>query len=146
MTKFLSKDGKFYMREGKLLRPTNILEVPIVTTNLTYNGKAQSPTIYGYDENTMTMSGVTSGTDVGTYHITFTPKSGYEWSDGTSGTKTISWSITKVAGSLSLSASSMTIDTNSTYGYITVYRTGDGAISATSAILAWLRYPFPEIP
>ena len=77
MAKFLSKDGKFYMRDGKLLRPTNILEVP-VTSNLTYNGNAQSPTIYGYDENTMTMGGVTSATDAGTYQITFTPKSGYE--------------------------------------------------------------------
>ena len=93
MAKFLSKDGKFYMRDGKLLRPTNILEVPIVTTNLTYNGKVQSPTIYGYDENTMTMSGVTSGTDLGTYHITFTPKSGYEWSDGSTTTKNIAWKI-----------------------------------------------------
>lgn len=94
MTKFLSKDGKFYMRDGKLLRPTNILEVP-VTSNLTYNGNAQSPAIYGYDENTMTMSGVTSGTDAGTYHITFTPKSGYEWSDGTSDTKNVNWTIEK---------------------------------------------------
>lgn len=57
MAKFLSKDGKFYMREGKLLHPTNILEVPIVTSNLTYNGNAQSPTIYDYDENTMTRGG-----------------------------------------------------------------------------------------
>lgn len=93
MTKFLSKDGKFYMREGKLLHPANILEVPIVTSNFTYNGKAQSPTIYGYDENTMTMGGVTSGTDIGTYQITFTPKSGYEWSDGSTTTKTITWKI-----------------------------------------------------
>ena len=133
MTKFLSKNGKFYMREGKLLHPANILEVPIVTSNLTYNGKAQSPTIYGYDENTMTMGGTTSGTDIGTYQITFTPKSGYEWSDGTSETKHISWSIAKIAGSLSLSTNSLTIDANSTYGYITVTRTGDGAISATSS-------------
>ena len=133
MTKFLSKDGKFYMRDGKLLRPTNILEVPIVTSNLTYNGTAQSPTIYGYDENTMTMSGVTSATDIGTYQITFTPKSGYEWSDGTSETKHISWSITKIAGSLSLSTNSLIIDANTTYGYITVTRAGDGAISATSS-------------
>ena len=132
MAKFLSKYGKFYMREGKLLRPTNILEVPIVTSNLTYNGNAQSPTIYGYDENTMTMGGVTSGTDIGTYQIAFTPKSGYEWSDGTSGTKTFTWSI-KAAGSLSLSTNSLTIDANSTYGYITVTRAGDGAISATSS-------------
>ena len=133
MAKFLSKDGKFYMREGKLLRPTNILEVPIVTANLTYNGTAQSPTIYGYNENTMTMGGVTSGTDIGTYQITFTPKSGYEWSDGTSETKTIFWSITKVAGSLSLSTNSLTIDANSTTGSFTVTRAGDGAISATSS-------------
>lgn len=133
MTKFLSKDGKFYMREGKLLHPANILEVPIVATNFIYNGKAQSPTIYGYDENKMTMSGATSGTDLGTYHITFTPKSGYEWSDGTSETKTISWSITKAAGYLSLSASSMTIDTNSTTGSFTMTHVGDGAISATSS-------------
>lgn len=93
MTKFLSKDGKFYMREGKLLRPANILEVPIVTSNLTYNGTAQSPTIYGYDSNKMTMGGVTSGTDIGTYQITFTPKSGYEWSDGSTTTKNITWKI-----------------------------------------------------
>ena len=133
MAKFLSKYGKFYMRDGKLLRPTNILEVPIVTTNLTYNGTAQSPTIYGYDENTMTMGGVTSGTNAGTYQITFTPKSGYEWSDGTSETKTIFWSITKVAGSLSLSTNSLTIDANSTTGSFTVNRAGDGAISASSS-------------
>lgn len=93
MAKFLSKDGKFYMREGKLLHPANILEVPIVTSNLTYNGTAQSPTIYGYDSNKMTMSGVTSGTDIGTYQITFTPKSGYEWSDGSTTTKNITWKI-----------------------------------------------------
>ena len=133
MAKFLSKYGKFYMRDGKLLRPTNILEVPIVTTNLTYNGTAQSPTIYGYDSNKMTMSGVTSGTDVGTYHITFTPKSGYEWSDGTSGAKDIYWAISKAAGYLSLSANSLTIDANSTTGSFTVTRAGDGAISATSS-------------
>lgn len=132
MAKFLSKYGKFYMRDGKLLRPTNILEVPIVTTNLTYNGKSQSPTIYGYDENTMTMGGVTSGTNVGTYQITFTPKSGYEWADGSSDTKNVYWAISKAAGSLSLSTNSLTIDANSTTGSFTVTRAGDGAISASS--------------
>lgn len=100
MAKFLSKYGKFYMREGKLLRPTNILEVPVVTTNLTYNGTAQSPTIYGYDSNKMTMSGVTSGTDIGTYQITFTPKSGYEWSDGSSDTKNVNWTIERATISI----------------------------------------------
>lgn len=133
MAKFLSKYGKFYMRDGKLLHPANILEVPIVATNLTYNGNAQSPAIYGYDSNKMTMSGVTSGTDAGTYHIAFTPKSGYEWDDGTSEAKGISWAIAKAAGSLSLSTSSMTIDANSTTGSFTVTRAGDGAIQATSS-------------
>lgn len=132
MTKFLSKDGKFYMQNGKLLRPTNILEVP-VTSNLTYNGKAQSPTIYGYDENTMTIGGVTSGTNVGNYIVTFTPKNGYQRTDGSSDTKNVNWTIAKAAGSLSLSTNSLTIDANSTTASFTVTRAGDGAISATSS-------------
>ena len=100
MAKFLSKDGKFYMRDGKLLHPTNILEVPIVATNLTYNGNAQSPAIYGYNENTMTMGGVTSGINAGNYEVTFTPKSGYEWSDGSTTTKNITWKIERATISI----------------------------------------------
>ena len=132
MSKFLSKDGKFYMRDGKLLRPTNILEVPIVTTNLTYNGKVQSPTIYGYNENTMTIGGTTSAVNPGSYTITFTLKDGYCWADDTTTAKSVIWWIDKIAGSLSLSTSSMTIDANSTTGSFTVTRAGDGAISASS--------------
>ena len=132
MAKFLSKDGKFYMRDGKLLRPTNILEVPIVATNLTYNGKVQSPTIYGYNENTMTIGGTTSAVNAGSYTTTFTPKDGYCWADDTTTAKSVIWSIGKAVGSLSLSTSSMTIDTNSTTGSFTVTRAGDGAISASS--------------
>ena len=132
MAKFLSKDGKFYMRDGKLLRPTNILEVPIVATNLTYNGKVQSPTIYGYNENTMTIGGTTSAVNPGSYTITFTLKDGYCWADDTTTAKSVIWWIDKIAGSLSLSTSSMTIDTNSTTGSFTVTRAGDGAISASS--------------
>ena len=32
---------------------------------------------------TMTLGGVTTGTNAGTYTATFTPKDKYKWSDGT---------------------------------------------------------------
>ena len=35
----------------------NAINTPTVTSNLTYNGNIQSPTITGYDANTMTMGG-----------------------------------------------------------------------------------------
>lgn len=56
----------------------NAISIPTVTSNLTYTGDIQSPTITGYDENTMTKGGKTNGTNAGTYEITFTPKSGYQ--------------------------------------------------------------------
>ena len=43
----------------------------------------------------MTWSGTTSATDAGTYYATATPTSNYAWSDGTTGSKSISWTINK---------------------------------------------------
>lgn len=110
----------------------NAISIPTVTSNLTYTGDIQSPTITGYDENTMTKGGETNGTNAGTYEITFTPKNGYQWPGGDTGTIGVGWLIYKAAGSLSLSTNSLTIDANSTTGSFTVTRAGDGAISASS--------------
>ena len=48
--------------------------VPTQNGVLTYNGQAQSPSWNSYDPNAMTLGGVTTGTDAGTYTATFTPK------------------------------------------------------------------------
>ncbi len=79
-----------------------IVSVPVQNGILTYNGNAQSPTWNDYDAAKLTIGGTTSGTNAGTYNITFTPTSNYQWNDGTAGANTVAWSIAKAAGSLSL--------------------------------------------
>lgn len=67
--------------------------VPSQNGTLTYTGSEQSPTWNSYNPETMTMGGVTKGTDAGSYNATFTPKEGYTWGDGTNETKTAVWKI-----------------------------------------------------
>ena len=81
----------------------------------------------------MTLGGVTSGTNAGSYNATFTPTANYRWSDGTTTVKKVSWTIGKAAGSLSITPTSMTLDTANKTKTITVTRAGDGAITASSS-------------
>ena len=67
--------------------------MPSQNGTLTYTGSEQSPTWNSYNPETMTMGGVTKGTDAGSYNATFTPKEGYTWGDGTNETKTVVWKI-----------------------------------------------------
>ena len=67
--------------------------VPSQNGTLTYTGSEQSPIWNSYNPETMTMGGVTKGTDAGSYNATFTPKEGYTWGDGTNETKTVVWKI-----------------------------------------------------
>ena len=50
-----------------------IQAVPTQSGSLTYTGSTQSPTWKGYDSSMMTIGGVTSGINAGTYTATFTP-------------------------------------------------------------------------
>lgn len=111
------------------------ITVPTQSGSLTYNGGPQSPTWNNYDTAEMTISGVTSGTNAGSYNAQFSLKDtvGTQWADGTTGDKTVAWSIQKAAGSLSLSPTSMTLDADNPSKAITVTRSGTGAISAQSS-------------
>lgn len=111
----------------------SIANVPSQGGSLTYTGSAQSPTWNNYNSAELTLGGTTSGTNAGSYNATFTPKTGYQWSDGATTAKTVAWAINKAAGSLSLSASSLALNGDSPTGSVTVTRAGDGAISATSS-------------
>lgn len=110
------------------------ITVPTQSGGLTYNGGPQSPTWNNYDTAEMTIGGVTSGTNAGSYNAQFSLKDtvGTQWADGTTGDKTVAWSIQKAAGSLSLSPTSMTLDADNPSKTITVTRSGTGAISAQS--------------
>ena len=110
-----------------------ISTVPSQSGTLTYNGGSQSPTWNNYSTTQLTIGGTTSGTNAGSYTATFTPKSNYRWADGTTTAKSVSWSIGKAAGSLSISPTSMTLDTTTKSKTITVTRSGNGTISAVSS-------------
>ena len=109
-----------------------ISAVPSQSGTLTYTGSSQSPSWSNYSTTQLTIGGTTSGTNAGSYTATFTPKSNYRWADGTTTAKSVSWSIGKAAGSLSISPASMTLDTTTKSKTIAVTRSGDGTISAVS--------------
>ena len=81
----------------------------------------------------MTLGGVTSGINAGSYNATFTPKDDYCWPDGSTSAKTVSWTIGKAAGSLSLSATSVVLNSSAKSKTVIVTRAGDGAISAQTS-------------
>lgn len=110
-----------------------ISAVPSQSGTLTYTGSSQSPSWSNYSTTQLTIGGTTSGTNAGSYTATFTPKSNYRWADGTTTAKSVRWSIGKAAGSLSISPTSMTLDTTTKSKTITVTRSGDGTISAVSS-------------
>ena len=109
------------------------LSTPAQSGTLTYTGSAQSPSWSNYDSNKLTIGGTTSGTNAGSYTATFTPKDNYQWSDGTTTAKSVTWTIGKAAGSLSLGATSVELDISTLSKTVAVTRAGDGAISATSS-------------
>ena len=69
---------------------TNTINVvPSPSGTLTFTGSQQSPTWLNYDESKLTLGGTTQATNAGTYEATFTPKSGFKWSDDTETAKTV---------------------------------------------------------
>ena len=71
------------------------VEPPVQNGNLTYDGTEQTPIWSNYDSLALTLTGVTTAIDAGTYNAVFTPNFGYIWSDGEVGAKTITWTIDK---------------------------------------------------
>lgn len=110
-----------------------VVSVPEVVGNLAYTGQVQSPTFSGYDASKMTIGGKTSATDAGSYSTTFTVNSNHQWPDSTTSAKSVAWSIAKVAGSITLDKTSLSLTTAAPTGTFTVTRPGTGAISATSS-------------
>lgn len=109
------------------------VSLPTQSGTLTYNGKEQTPSWSGYDTAKLTIGGTTKGTTAGSYNATFTPTANYQWSDGTNTAKTATWSIGKAAGSVSVSPSTLTLDSSKTSGTVSVTRSGTGAVTASSS-------------
>ena len=112
---------------------TNVT-VPSQSGSLTYSGSSQSPAWYNYDTTKMTLGGTTSGTNAGNYSAKFTLKDTalYQWADGSTAPKTVSWKIGKADGSLTLSKTSIKLEDGKLTDSFTVTRLGTGTITAVS--------------
>ena len=120
-------------RKTGIANRITISNIPSQSGNLTYNNNPQSPTWDNYNSSQLTLGGITSSTDAGSRDATFTPTDDYMWSDGSITAKTVSWSIGKAAGSLTLNKESVTLNTSNLTDTVTVTRAGDGAIAASSS-------------
>ncbi len=111
--------------------------VPTQNGVLTYNGQAQSPSWNAYNPDALTLGGVTTGTNAGTYTATFTPKGRYKWADGTQTAKEVTWTINAATMTIPTQSNSLTY-TGSTQsptwaGYDSSKMTIGGTTSGTNA-------------
>lgn len=108
------------------------ISVPTVSGTLTYNGTSQSPVWSGYDTTKMTIGGQTAGVNAGAYTATFTPKTNYEWADGTTAAKEVVWNIGKAVPVLTVSPTSVELTSDSDTKTSAVTYNGDGTLSVQS--------------
>ena len=109
-----------------------IANVPSQSGTLTYNKSSQSPSWSNYNTTYMTLGGTTSGTNAGSYTASFTPKTDYRWSDGTTTAKSVTWSIGKATGTLTVSKTSITLNLSTLTDTFTIGGNYDGTLSVTS--------------
>ena len=126
-------DGSTTAKTVKWRIARAVVAVPTQSGSPAYTGAEQTASFSGYDSAKMTRGGTVKGTNAGTYSATFTPGANYCWPDGTTTAKTVNWTISKAAGSLSISPTSLTIEGVNATKTIAVTRSGDGTISATSS-------------
>lgn len=119
-------------RDTGVANRITISTVPSQSGSLTYNGGSQSPTWSNYNATYMTIGGTTSGTNAGSYNASFTPKTDYRWSDGTTSAKTVSWSISKATGTLTVSKSSVELNMSTLSTTFTIGGNHDGTLSVVS--------------
>lgn len=102
--------------------------MPAQNGSLTYNGSAQIPTWSNYDTSQLTMDGNTSGTNAGTYTVSFTPTANYMWSDSTTEAKNATWSIAKAPTILTISVTSVEITANNNPATFTITSNRDTGV------------------
>ena len=115
-----------------------IAAAPVQSGSLTYTGQAQTPSWSNYNTAQLTISGTTSATEAGSHSAMFTPTANYQWSDGSTAARSISWTIGRAvitgtpaqSGSLTYTGSTQT---PSWSNYDSAQLTIGGTASATNA-------------
>lgn len=130
---------------------TRYVAKPTLSGSFTFDNTPKTPTITGYNSAAMVQSGTTSATAAGSYSVTYTLRSGYAWTDGTTTPVTLTWSIAKrVLTAPTLTNTSFTWATGRTFAptvnnFNSAYMVQSGTASSTNAgsfTVTWaLRYP-----
>lgn len=132
-----------------------VLSVPTLT-NTSYTWAVSStfaPTVNGFNSTYETQSGTASSTDAGSYSVSWALRypASTQWADGTTGTKSASWSVAKrkltkpsLTGTTSFAFIEGTTRTVSVANYNSTYETQSGTTSTAaqgSYTVTWaLRY------
>ena len=129
-----------------------LYEVPqptLATSSYQFTNAPISVQVNNYDSTTMTQGGTTSATARGSYTVTYTLKSGYCWSGGSTSVVSLNWSITvrtvaipTVSGSFTYNGASH----NATIGNTTdsSYYTQGGTTSAINAGTYTVTFTLPN--
>ena len=137
---FTPKDG--YCWSGDSFEPryaewkidnAKIIEKPTQNGNITYSGEEQNVSFNNFDPDKLNLTGDISGINAGTYIAKFTPKTNYEWADGTVNEIPISWNIDKALGNFTLSKTDITLSNDIPLVTLNVSVIGDGTISISNS-------------
>ncbi len=90
-----TKVERVFFNNTLVYESTIYIDKPTVTGSYIFANAVYEPEIVGYDENQLTVGGITSARNAGTYTVTFTPKKGFAWKDGTTLTVSYTWDIAK---------------------------------------------------
>ena len=105
---------------------TYLLSIPLTTDAFVYDGTVKTPTWVGFDDDIMTISGDTSGTNAGNYTVTFTLiDNRYSWLDGTNTPKQVIWSIEQADDAITFAVNPFTVEIN--FNQVTTFSTLSGA-------------------
>ena len=111
---------------------------PTLSGTYTYTGSTQSVSVSSYSSSEVIVGGNTTAINAGTYTVTFDlADENYIWSDGTTEQKTASWMVNKANGSVTLSSSSVTLDSDSpSKAVIATKATGNLTLSSSNTSVA----------
>ena len=144
---YTCSDGK-YNEDGEIIYECTTKDLSLCTVELTTSTSVDIPTAANYCQSglvydgsvkTLTMTAGTgytfssnTRTNAGTQEVVATLKSGYVWSDGTTGTKKFSCSIAKATPTITVSPTSLTIEEGGT-GSFTIKGSVVGDYTVTSS-------------
>lgn len=113
-----------------------IAKIPAQSGMPKYDGNPKTPTWdTNYDATKMTLS-VEAKVNAGTaYTASFTPTPNYQWPDGTIEAKVVTWAIGKGDNAITVSPTSITLNTANKSGKFTVSRKGDGTITDRKSVV-----------